>query len=164
MGPEKGGVVIILLVVVGSVLCTERPCRRPRKGAAVIPLVVIILLIIAPMLISQIANTEVTVAAVASLAVVTAGEALAAVFATVTVLCLTQGLFGLRLSCSAFSLQPRFPHITRPCQVIHWTQLSPLVGRQGVRCCDQHVVSLVDFDFRLVVSKGCEPWYHPRFK
>ena len=20
------------------------------------------------------------------------------------------------------------------------------------------------FDFRLVVSKGCEPWYHPRFK
>ena len=43
---------------------------------------------------------------------------------------------------TASSLQPRFPHITRPCQVIHWTQLAPLVGRQGVRCCD------LDFDFR----------------
>jgi len=31
-------------------------------------------------------------------------------------------------SASAFSLQPRFPHITRPCQVIYWAQLAPLVG------------------------------------
>ena len=73
------GVVIILLVVVGSVLCSERPCRRPRKGAAVIPL------IDTPVLTSQIANTKVAVTAVASLAVVTAGGVLAAVFATAAV-------------------------------------------------------------------------------
>ena len=58
MGPERGGVVIILLVVVGSVLCTERPCRRPRKVAAVIPLVVIILLIVVPVLTSQVAQNQ----------------------------------------------------------------------------------------------------------
>ena len=34
-------------------------------------------------------------------------------------------------SPSAFSLQHRFPYIIRPCQVIYWTQLAPLVGRQG---------------------------------
>ena len=56
---------------------------RPRKGT-VIPVIVIILLIAVPVLNSQIANAKAAVAAVVSLAVVTAGRALAAVFASAT--------------------------------------------------------------------------------
>jgi len=63
LGPRKGCVVLILLVVVGAALCsgTMRCSSRPY---AVIPLVVIILLIVVPVLTSQIANTEVAVTAV----------------------------------------------------------------------------------------------------